>query len=200
VRTIGQDALANNGNVEACPEIVDGTVMLTCTNTNELSQCILKCGAGGPNIYGGEQQKCHVLFNVTEINSFYACYGVTSISFSSSVHKIGSYTFYNCWNLDNVDIPDTVLELGDYALPSTIKGCFKYNANVTRVTGYSSLPINTGTCTPSPTSRPSKKPTTTTKMTSRPSKKSKKRPIKKPTKVVRKLLTHSPSRKPTGKK
>ena len=199
-RTIGQNALPNapwgfqRGG--ECPKIIDSTTMVTCAHPN-LNSCNNFCNFG---------LKCNLFFNVTEIpyGAFFILYGVTSVSFSSKLVKIGGF-YSGCYDLVSLTIPDTVLEIEGYAFSSCWNlQCISWNPSVERVIGYNALPSNLPICTSSPTLSPTLSPTIApTKVMSKPSakkptRKPTRKPTKKPTKVGRK--THSPSRKPTMKK
>ena len=205
-RTIGQNALPNaqwgfqRGG--ECPKIIDSTTMVTCTSDN-LNSCYNLCNPG---------LKCNLFFNVTEIpyGAYLIIYGVTSVSFSSKLVKIGGF-FSGCYELVSLTIPDTVLEIEGNVFGSCWNlQCISWNPNVERVIGYNALPSNLPICTSSPTLSPTIAPT---KVMSKPSaKKPTRKPTRKPTKVGRKTRspsrkptmttykTHSPSRKPTMKK
>jgi len=162
VRTIGQDAFREG--LAACPKIVDGIVQITCSNADYPGGCLNMCGKGGPSF---QKEKCHVEFNFTEFRFLDGCYGLTSVSFSSTVRKINAYALSSCYNLESIDVPDTVLEIGDHAFPYDFSGCFKFNASVPRIIGLNALPQNPGNCiTRQPSLQPSQP---TSQLTRQPS-------------------------------
>ncbi|GBU28671.1 hypothetical protein R84B8_02231 [Treponema sp. R8-4-B8] len=56
-----------------------------------------------------------------EVEAFFYCKSLTSVTIPSSVTTIRSYTFYNCSNLTSVTIPSSVTSIGDDAF----SGCTK---------------------------------------------------------------------------
>ena len=86
-----------------------GTYIFQGTSSSASKNAFVNFSSTKPDIKLGN--------TVTSIGqySFYQCYGLQTIQFSSSVKSIGSNAFYQCYGLQSLNIPSSVSQIVQYS-------------------------------------------------------------------------------------
>ena len=82
-------------------------------------------------------------------SAFEGCWGLTSLTIPSGVTSIGNYAFFGCWGLTSLTIPSSVTSIGDWAFRtcSGLTSIYVYTKKLPKLGTYIFSGCNAKNCT-----------------------------------------------------